>query len=543
MSLKEFKDLESIVYYQCFQMPQRICTDPLCQNKAIYQSLNKDVPTHCKEHKLVNQYNTKYKKCGEADCVRMACWGQNDQFQRCGEHKLPEDSNRANKNKVCKEPGCVAFASFGSCKNKPQFCASHKKDGMWGVGQASCNAIDCKIRAAYGFEKGKPYFCYLHKTNKEIYVLKKPSCVYDSCQTIPIYGLQDGDAIYCKSHIPQDGNTYTDVKHKTCLENNCPKRPTFGIEWGVPLYCVDHKHQEHFDVVNKRCEIEGCNKYPQYGIGKGIALRCILHKDEDDIQVFADTKREQYERVKHTKEFKNGRRIQYEKHKDKILANTKKYYNNNYIKKLLQAAQKRSIKKEFKFDLTYELLVNLRNEQEGLCIYCKCTLQTTGNIGKRQSNVISIDRIDSSKGYTVDNVQLTCMFCNYAKNRWSDNEYKIFIECLTNGCNQICLTDSSFNTTVSWKKKCLSGKGDDLSIEWFDKQLSKQNWKCYYSGLHLIPKQGKPYIFQPSIERLDNANPHTQENCVIVCLPLNFGRCSTELGMFLSHLENIKMRR
>ena len=48
------------------------------------------------------------------------------------------------------------------------------------------------------------------------------------------------------------------------------------------------------------------------------------------------------------------------------------------------------------------------------------------------------------------------------------------------------------------------------------------------------------YIFQPSIERLDNSKPHTKENCVLVCLPLNYGRCSTSLDLFLRHLENIK---
>lgn len=524
-------------------MPQRSCTDPLCQNKAIYQSLNKDVPTHCKEHKLENQYNSKYKKCGEPDCVRMACWGQNDQFERCGEHKLPDDSNRAAKNKVCKELGCAVYASFGIDKNKPQFCASHKKYGMWGVGQASCNANDCKIRAAYGVEKGKPYVCYLHKTSKESYVLRKISCVHDGCQTIPIYGLQDGDALYCKSHIPQDGNTYEDVKHKKCLGKNCSKRPTFGTEWGVPLYCVDHKHQEYCDVVNKRCEVEGCDKYPHYGNYRGIALRCTLHKDEDDIRVFADTIRERYERNKHTPEFKQYNRDQYEKHKDKIITRTKAYYNNNYIKCLLQASKKRSVKKNLQFDLTYEIVLDLLTEQENKCIYCKCSLQTIGNVGKRQPDVASIDRRDPSCGYTKNNIQMTCMFCNYAKHSWSDEEYKIFIECLVNGSNQVYLSNSSFNTIVSWKRKCLSGKGDNLSLEWVDSQLEKQDGKCYYSGLHLIPDKNKQYIFQPSIERLDNSKPHTQENCVIVCLPLNYGRCSTELGMFVSHLESIKMRR
>ncbi len=528
-------------------MPQRTCTESLCQNKAIYQSLNKIAPTHCKEHKLENQYNSKYKKCGEPDCVKMACWGQNDQFERCGEHKLPNDINRANKNKVCKENGCIAFASFGHDKNKPQFCAAHKIEGMWAVGQPLCNAIDCKIAAAYGVVKGKPYFCYVHKTNKEVYVLKKPTCIQDGCETIPIYGLQDGDALYCKSHIPQDGKNYVDVKHKTCLENNCLKRPTFGIEWGVPLYCVDHKEDGHWDVVNKRCEAEGCDKYPHYGSCKGIALRCTLHKDEDDIQVFADTKHEHYEKVKHTSEFKKSRKLQYEKHKDKIKKFNKQYYNENYMQKLVQAAKRRAQTKCISFDLTLEYVLNACDKQQQRCAYCECTLETTGNMGSRQPDVVSIDRIDSNKGYTTDNIHLTCMFCNYAKNQWTDKEYRIFLKCIIQSNNDDFLEELADGYT-EWRWQQLSRlrkreKECTLSLDWLDKQLLTQNWKCYYSDLHLIPKKGKMYIFQPSIERLDNSKPHTPENCVIVCLPLNYGRCSTSLDMFLSHLETIKMKR
>jgi hypothetical protein len=138
------------------------------------------------------------------------------------------------------------------------------------------------------------------------------------------------------------------------------------------------------------------------------------------------------------------------------------------------------------------------------------------------------------------------MFCNYAKNRWSDEEYKTFLRCLINNNNDDFLNEVD-QEYKDWRWKQLSSiKGHDkncsITLEWLDLQLEQQDWKCHYSGLHLIPKQGKMYIFQPSIERLDNNKPHTPDNCVIVCLSFNFGRCSSELGMFLTHLENIKTR-
>jgi len=39
-----------------------------------------------------------------------------------------------------------------------------------------------------------------------------------------------------------------------------------------------------------------------------------------------------------------------------------------------------------------------------------------------------IDRIDSSKGYTIDNCVSCCTECNYAKHEMSVDEYKSFIQ-------------------------------------------------------------------------------------------------------------------
>lgn len=39
----------------------------------------------------------------------------------------------------------------------------------------------------------------------------------------------------------------------------------------------------------------------------------------------------------------------------------------------------------------------------------------------------SIDRINNSKGYTADNIQLVCAWYNLMKNEWSDDEIKTLI--------------------------------------------------------------------------------------------------------------------
>lgn len=67
-------------------------------------------------------------------------------------------------------------------------------------------------------------------------------------------------------------------------------------------------------------------------------------------------------------------------------------------------------------DLTKDDLVNLFKKQEGNCAISgiKMTYVTGKRTGMIPDN-ISVDRIDSSKGYTRDNIQLVCSIVNIMK--------------------------------------------------------------------------------------------------------------------------------
>lgn len=76
------------------------------------------------------------------------------------------------------------------------------------------------------------------------------------------------------------------------------------------------------------------------------------------------------------------------------------------------------------FDLTEEYLQTLWTG--------KCALSGIDIFNsKRQKNILSsasLDRIDSSKGYVKGNVQFVAYGINLAKNSFSDNDIKLFIE-------------------------------------------------------------------------------------------------------------------
>jgi hypothetical protein len=82
----------------------------------------------------------------------------------------------------------------------------------------------------------------------------------------------------------------------------------------------------------------------------------------------------------------------------------------SYLFYLLSKAKRRG---KCKIDINY--LENLWESQQGLCAISKIEMTKILGQGKINTN-ISIDRIDSDKGYVIGNVQLVCRVINQAKN-------------------------------------------------------------------------------------------------------------------------------
>lgn len=67
-------------------------------------------------------------------------------------------------------------------------------------------------------------------------------------------------------------------------------------------------------------------------------------------------------------------------------------------------------------------LLNLWDKQDGRCAYTKLPLLATAN----QFNTVSLDRVDSSKGYVVGNIQLVCAAINKMKQEYSEEMFVLF---------------------------------------------------------------------------------------------------------------------
>lgn len=80
------------------------------------------------------------------------------------------------------------------------------------------------------------------------------------------------------------------------------------------------------------------------------------------------------------------------------------------------------------FDLTIEFLEQLFAKQHGLCHWLGIPMLPS--VENRDPRRPSVDRLDNSRGYTQDNVVLTCMFANLGRSAATVQQMRTFVASL-----------------------------------------------------------------------------------------------------------------
>jgi hypothetical protein len=84
----------------------------------------------------------------------------------------------------------------------------------------------------------------------------------------------------------------------------------------------------------------------------------------------------------------------------------------------------RAKKRDLEMNITKDHLMALWESQAGRCAISDKVMAHVAS----QMNTVSIDRIDSDKGYIVGNIQLVCKAVNYAKNTWGNDAVRHFFD-------------------------------------------------------------------------------------------------------------------
>lgn len=99
------------------------------------------------------------------------------------------------------------------------------------------------------------------------------------------------------------------------------------------------------------------------------------------------------------------------------------YKEKNYptwlVNKLCTNCKNTAKAKGLDYDLSPRLLLELLERQNWRCPMTRVYYEFSGTRNPAQP---SVDRIDNTKGYVPDNVQIVSLFYNYARNIWEHDE-------------------------------------------------------------------------------------------------------------------------
>lgn len=110
----------------------------------------------------------------------------------------------------------------------------------------------------------------------------------------------------------------------------------------------------------------------------------------------------------------------YKNNKDKVkIKNQKRYTNLTLDEKFQQLVKTATERKKIKCFVTVKDLHDVWQKQNGLCAYTKLPLTSQAH----QLNTVSLDRIDSDKDYTADNIQLVCVPINRMKLDMTEDQF------------------------------------------------------------------------------------------------------------------------
>jgi len=120
--------------------------------------------------------------------------------------------------------------------------------------------------------------------------------------------------------------------------------------------------------------------------------------------------------------------------KERTRKNVEKNKKNNPMLLLYRCMVNNSRSRSIYVDIKKEDIENLWEDQQGKCYYTGIDMLYT--YGANSPYQVSIDRVDSNKAYTLDNIVLCCQAINLAKRNYPVEIFTQFITKIKNTNNE-----------------------------------------------------------------------------------------------------------
>ena len=159
---------------------------------------------------------------------------------------------------------------------------------------------------------------------------------------------------------------------------------------------------------------------------------CTICKKEKEVDAFYHDKHGKYGYRAKCKECEKAYSKGYfqknrKRHLEQMSAYKRSGGPTRFATLLLQNARMRSLRKQRECTLTADEIMGLRERQGNLCAYLGTLMVWRPNSGIFQ---VSLDRIDSSKGYIISNCQLVCDGINQLKSDMKEEDFVYLLKML-----------------------------------------------------------------------------------------------------------------
>lgn len=215
--------------------------------------------------------------CSYEDCkVNASYWFPNEGKLCCAKHKKPGMFCR---NDNCMHPGCLKHSNFNYPGQKPQYCKTHKLQGMTDVKTKKCIFNECNKIPVFNYSGHTVgLYCGSHRLPgmKDI---KSKICIATDCNLMASFNYPGNPKLlYCSKHSLTGMKC---MKGKRCIVEECNKRASFNyLGEKEELYCAHHK-QACMIIVKKNCVEEGCAKIASFNYsGQKKRMYCSSHRKE-----------------------------------------------------------------------------------------------------------------------------------------------------------------------------------------------------------------------------------------------------------------------
>ena len=375
--------------------------------------------------------------------------------------------------------------------NSTNFCKLH---------QYMCNYTDnmldnlqlCKgCKKMYYFENDNIKSC--DKCRSRIKIVDKTHnilCKKEGCKF-----KKSDENVYCGKHQIYIFVEQTENEGKKVCKNyirGCRSQLEIDYKYSKCNECLlSYREKDH---INRQTAKEN-NK----NIGQTIKI-CTTCCKEYNISEFKGINSE-------TKTCKNCR--EQNKKQDKLRDKEKRnLLGRTSINQSFRSYMKEANRRNLEFQLSKDIFCNIIKEN---CHYC--------NEINNEKNFNGIDRLDSNKGYMVDNCVSCCSLCNYLKNKTS---FDVFINriqhIVTYSKNKILLFDECFPNFISgnYRQYIVSAKNrniDFLLSENVFNNITKES--CYLCGKKNNEKH------RNGVDRYDNSIGYIETNCKSCCNTCN----------------------